>query len=100
MGNALDVRTLHLFCVGSKAVSPTDLPDADDACAVVQKSAGLFKTELKPTDDKKCKDTGNQVVADVFGESKGKHIRVSFQQNNQCNAKVWESLTPLFGLGS
>ncbi|MGP9502560.1 hypothetical protein ACT3TS_10145 [Specibacter sp. AOP5-B1-6] len=98
-GNGLGITTHQLFCSGSTAVSPTNLPDADAACAVVETSADLFKAEPRPTDDKKCTGTGNQVVADVFGESQGNHVRVSYLRDNLCNAKVWDSLTPLIGLG-
>lgn len=98
-GNGLGISTHQLFCAGSTAVSPTNLPDADAACEVVETSADLFDVEPKPTDDKKCTGTGNQVVADVFGESHGNHIRVSYLRDNLCNANVWDSLTPLIGLG-
>lgn len=99
-GNGLDVYTHKLFCSGITAVSPTDFSDANAACAVVEQSRGLLASTAKDTDDKKCKATDNQVIADVFGESKGEQIRVSFMRNNLCNAKVWDSLTPLIGLGN
>lgn len=99
-GNGLEVYTHHLFCSGVAAVSPTDFADADAACAVAEQSAELLASVAKPTDDKKCTNTGNQVIADVFGESMGDRIRVSFMRNNLCNAKVWDSLTPLIGLGN
>ncbi|MHA7269958.1 hypothetical protein [Arthrobacter sp. HLT1-20] len=99
-GNAMDVSTRQLFCSGSKAVSASNFPDADAACAVVKKSSGLLASKPQDTDDEKCRGTGNQVVADVIGESMGQRVRVSFMRNNLCNAKVWDSLTPLIGLGS
>lgn len=98
-GNGLAASTRNLACEGGKAVAPTSIPDGDAACTLAEKSAAVFNTELQPTDDKLCRDTGNQVIADVFGESKGQHIRASFQRNNLCNAKVWDSLTPVIGLG-
>ena len=98
-GNGLEVSTRQLSCSGTTAVSPTNIPDADAACEVIESSPQIFHTEPKPTDDKKCTDTGNQVIADVFGESHGKHIRVSFLRNNLCNTKVWDSITPVIGLG-
>lgn len=98
-GNGLAVSTRQLSCTGTQAVHPTTLPNGDAACAVVAESSEALRSELLPTDDKACKDTGNQVVADVFGESKGSHVMVSFTRNNLCNAKVWDGLTPLLGLG-
>lgn len=98
-GNGLDASTRKLVCEAGKAVAPTSIPDGDTACVLVETSAAAFNAELQPTDGKQCTDTGNQVVADIFGESNGKHIRTSFQRNNLCNAKVWDSLTPVIGLG-
>lgn len=97
-GNNLGVSTHQLDCVGSNAVAPTSLAHGDAACAFIADSSNLFTTELVPTDNKKCTDTGNQIIADVFGESDGKHVRVSFQRNNLCNAKVWDSVAPVIGL--
>ncbi len=98
-GNGLAVSTRNLVCEERKAVSPTSIPDGDGACALVEKSTAAFDTKLVPTDDEKCTGTGNQVLADVFGESNGKHIRVSFQRDNLCNAKAWDSVSPVIGLG-
>ena len=98
-GNGLGVSTRQLVCEGTKAVAPTSIPDGNTACTLVEKSPAVFGKGLVPSDDEKCRDTGNQVVADVIGESHGKHIRSSFQRNNLCNAKVWDSLTPVIGLG-
>lgn len=97
-GNGLAVSTRKLSCAGAEAVNPTTLPDGDAACQLVLDSAAALTSELLPTDDKECKDTGNQVVADVFGESKGTHIMASFMRNNLCNAKVWDGMTPLLGI--
>lgn len=97
-GNSLSVSTRDLACEERKAVAPTSIPDGDAACALVEKSTALFDSKLVPSDDKKCTGTGNQVVADVFGESNGKHVRVSFQRDNLCNAKVWDSVSPVIGL--
>lgn len=97
-GNSLGVSTRVLNCVGPQAVVPTNIADADTACALIAGSENLFSKEPVPSDNKKCTDTGDQVVADVFGESKGKHVRVSFQRNNLCNAKVWDTVSPLIGL--
>lgn len=98
-GNSQAVSTRHLNCAGARAVAPTDIADADAACALIAGPGKLFTRELLPTDNEKCTDTGNQVVADVVGESKGKHIRASFQRNNLCNAKAWDSVAPVIGLG-
>ncbi|WP_427018622.1 hypothetical protein ACQCSX_08860 [Pseudarthrobacter sp. P1] len=99
-GNSMEVGTRHLFCAGSTAVAGTDFPGANAACAVVQASGKLLDSEPVPNDDDKCTGTGNQNIADVFGESHGKHIRVSFMRNNLCNVQTWDKLTPLIGLGA
>lgn len=98
-GNSGDVTTSRLECVGTQAVAPTDIAEADAACALIAGSDALFTKELKPTDGKKCTDLGSQVIADVLGESKGKHVRASFQRNNMCNAKVWDTVSPIIGRG-
>lgn len=97
-GNNMGVSTRELNCVGASAVAPTDMANANAACALIAGSNELFTQELVPTDSKKCTDTGNQIIADVFGESKGKEVRVSFQRNNLCNAKVWDSVAPIIGV--
>lgn len=98
-GNGLEISTRNLACAGAVAVSPTDLADGDAACEIIQSAPRLLNAKLMPTDDKKCKNTGNQILADVFGESNGNHIRVSYTRDNLCNVKVWDKLTPLIGLG-
>lgn len=98
LGNNMAVTTRNLNCVGSQAVAPTSIPNGDAACALIASKSDLFTAELVPSDDKKCLDTGNQILADVFGESKGKHVRVSFQRNNLCNAKVWDRVAPIVGI--
>lgn len=98
-GNGMEASTWHLSCSGKQAVFPSNLESANAACAVVLSSASLFDDKPHKTDDKACTGTGNQTVADVYGESQGTHIRASFTRDNLCNAKVWDSLTPLIGLG-
>lgn len=98
-GNNMGVSTRQLNCVGASAVAPTEMANANAACALIAGSNELFTQEPQPTDNKKCTDTGNQSIADVFGESKGKDVRVSFQRNNLCNVKLWDSVAPIIGVG-
>ncbi len=99
MGNNKTVTTRQLACSGDTAVAPSNIPDADEACALIAGSAKLFDSELVPTDNEACTDTGNDIIADVFGESRGEHVRVSFQRNNLCNARAWDKLIPIIGRG-
>lgn len=97
-GNGMAVTTRQLSCSGVQAVQSTTLADGDAACEVVAESRDTLGTELLPTDTESCKELGNQIVADVFGESRGKNIMVTFMRNNLCNAKIWDELTPLLGV--
>lgn len=98
-GNAMKVSTRHLYCSGTTAVANTDFPDADTACAVVASAGELLNSRPAPNDDK-CAGTASQNIADVFGESRGKLIRVSFMRNNLCNVETWDRLTALIGPGA
>lgn len=97
-GNGMPVTTRRLSCSGTQAVQPTTLRDGNEACEVVSASQETLGIELLPTDDKSCRDTGNQIVADVIGESQGQNIMVTFMRNNLCNAKIWDEMTPLLGV--
>lgn len=97
-GNGLAVTTRQLSCSGIQAVRPTTVAEGNKACEIVAESKETLDSELLPADDKSCKDTGNQIVADVFGQSQGMNIMVTFMRNNLCNAKVWDGLTPLLGV--
>ncbi|MFQ4147203.1 hypothetical protein AAGW05_00660 [Arthrobacter sp. LAPM80] len=99
-GNAMEVSTRELYCTGVTAVAGTNFVGGDAACAVVQDSQSILHSEPKPEDSKVCTGTGNQNIADVFGISNGKHVRVSFMRNNVCNVKTWDKVTPLIGTGA
>jgi hypothetical protein len=94
--NAGVASTHHLVCVGSSAVAGTDLPNGDQACRLVLASPDLLVRELAKSDEE-CRGTGNQDIADVFGQVKDKSVRTSFRADNSCNTETWESLEPLLG---
>ena len=95
-GNALEQSTRHLVCVGSSAVDGTDFSGADESCELLKKSPDLLERKSAKTDER-CEGTGNQNIADVFGEVNGKLVRNSFRRDNVCNVEVWDALASILG---
>lgn len=93
-GNASEQSTRHLVCVGPSAVEGSDFGAADESCRLLEKSPDLLEREAAKADEK-CEGTGNQNIADVFGEAYGKPIRNSFLRDNLCNVETWDALAPL-----
>ncbi|WP_163162343.1 hypothetical protein [Arthrobacter sp. Alg241-R88] len=95
-GNAGQQSTHRLVCVGTSAVEGTDLPDADDACRVLDRQPNLLEYEPAETSED-CEGVGQPNIADVFGEINGTSVRTSFRRDNECNVKTWKKLEPLLG---
>lgn len=95
-GNAGHQSTHHLVCVGTSAVEGTDLPDAGDACRVLDRQPSLLEYESAETSET-CEAVGQPHIADVFGEIDGKSVRTSFRRDNECNVKTWDKLEALLG---
>lgn len=95
-GNAGHQSTHHLVCVGTSAVQGTDLPDADDACRVLERQPSLLEYESAETSED-CEAVGQPHIADVFGEIDGKSVRNSFRRDNECNVRTWDKLETLLG---
>jgi hypothetical protein len=95
-GNAGQQSTHHLVCVGASAVEGTTLPDADDACSVLDRQPNLLEYESAEVSEE-CEAVGQPNIADVFGEINGKSVRTSFRRDNSCNVKTWDKLETLLG---
>ncbi len=95
-GNAGHQSTYHLVCFGASAVEGTDLPEADDACRVLDRQPSLLEYESAETSED-CEAVGQPHIADVFGEIDGKSVRTSFRRDNECNVKTWDKLETLLG---
>lgn len=96
--NAAPATTRHLVCVGSAAVAGTDFPTGDEACRLVVRSPDVLERDLAKSDEE-CLGTGNQNIADVFGEVNDRSVRNSFRKDNSCNSDTWDLLEPLLGPG-
>jgi hypothetical protein len=77
-------------------VQGTDLPDADDACRVLERQPSLLEYESAETSED-CEAVGQPHIADVFGEIDGKSVRNSFRRDNECNVRTWDKLETLLG---
>lgn len=95
-GNAGLQSTHHLVCLGTSAVEGTDLPDADDACSVLDRQPNLLEYDSAETSEE-CEAVGQPNIADVFGEINDKSVRTSFRRDNSCNVKTWDRLETLLG---
>lgn len=88
-----------LQCDGTTASDASNVPQPDEACALMEESAqALFFTKPDPT--LQCtQQYGGPQKATVTGSINGRPVEAKFARTNGCEISRWNAMEPILGAG-